>query len=180
MTDATQIPLTLIAGDTWSWTRDLADYPAPTWVLTYYFQRADESFSIAATASGSSHLIAETAVSSAAHVPGSYRYFARVASGASVYTVDQGEIEIKPNPAAGKHDYRSIARKQLDAVQATLLGKASADQLAISIAGRSISRIPLPELRDYERDLIQKVRKEELGVNAGRGRNIKVRYGSRV
>jgi hypothetical protein len=61
----------------------------------------------------------------------------------------------------------------LDALEATIEGRASSDQLAVTISGRSISRIPFEELVkqcDYFRN---KVKAEESG-NTARGRYIKV------
>ncbi|CAN0482236.1 unnamed protein product, partial [Phaeothamnion confervicola] len=51
---ATNEPLSARAGLNWSWDRnDLsADYPAPTWTLTYYFKYATANFTFAASANG--------------------------------------------------------------------------------------------------------------------------------
>jgi len=45
-------PAALRSGDTWQWTRDLGDYPADAWTLTYYFRNATAHFDIVATADG--------------------------------------------------------------------------------------------------------------------------------
>ena len=50
-------PDTLRAGDTWKWTRTLADYPASAWTLKYRFKSAAGGFEITATASGDSYAI---------------------------------------------------------------------------------------------------------------------------
>lgn len=53
---------------------------------------------------------------------------------------------------SGTYDGRSVAQKILSAIDATILGKATADQQGYTIqsgsGSRSLSRIPLPELKD--------------------------------
>ena len=63
-------PDTLRAGDTWKWTRTLADYPASAWTLKYRFKSAAGGFEITATASGDSYAITVAASTSAAVVTG--------------------------------------------------------------------------------------------------------------
>lgn len=172
------IPAKLIAGDTWEWTRSLADYPAPTWVATVYFESAAaDTFSQAATASGADHLFTIAAAATTGKKAGRYHWSVRVSSGSTVATVESGWVDIVADPAAaGTHDPRSDARKMLDAINATLLGRATNDQLAMALNGRSISRTPLPELRQWRDQLRQEVRTEEKGAAAGLGRNIKTRF----
>lgn len=43
-------PAQLRCGDTWRWTRSLADYPATTWTLKYRYKTASTGFEIVATA----------------------------------------------------------------------------------------------------------------------------------
>jgi hypothetical protein len=177
MTTPETVPSELIAGDTWAWLRDYADYLSSTWTATFYAQNGNNSFSIVATASGTSHSFGMTAANSADKVAGTYRWFVRVTNGTSEYTVEDGWLDVKPNPAAtGLRDHRSSSRQTLDAVNATLLNRATSDQLAMTINGRSISRIPLPELREWRTQLMQEVRTEESGSKAGNSRNIKVRF----
>ena len=172
------VPSQLIAGDTWAWTRDYGDYPAGTWAATIYFEFNGAQISAAATADGTTHSFSISAATSAAKEAGRYKWWVRVTSGSEAYTVEDGWADVKPNPAStGTRDHRSWARRTLDALEATLEGKASADQLAMTINGRSISRIPPADLRAWRTELRGEVRAEEQGSNAGRGRDIKVRFG---
>lgn len=171
------IPAKLTAGDTWAFTFSHADYAAPTWDASIYFENAAATFSTTATDDGSDHAFSIAAATTAAKVAGRYKWSIRVTDGTDSYTVDTGWTEVIADPAAtGTHDPRSDARKLLDALNATLLGRATSDQLAMSINGRSISRTPLPELRQWRDQLKQEVRTEEQGERAGLGRNIKVRF----
>ena len=179
---ATQVPATLIAGDTWKWTRDLTDYPAGTWTLAYYFENSSATFTVTATASGTTHSVTVAAATTAPYRAGRYRWYARANSGAEYYTVanEFGWMDVLADPAAaGKFDRRSHARKVLDAVEATIEGRATSDQLAMSIAGRSISRTPITELitlRDkYRWEVMAEQDAEALAAGLGSKKRIFVR-----
>lgn len=170
------VPEKLVAGDTWRWLRSFSDYPAPTWVVTYYFENSLKAFSQAASASGADHSVTITAAASAGITAGRYRWFARAVAGAIAETIpkEEGWLEVEPNiGAAGTRDLRSVSRRTLDALDATLEGRATSDQLAMSINGRSISRTPLEELLKWQAQLRSKVQGEE--GRSGSGRIIKVR-----
>jgi hypothetical protein len=171
------IPAKLTAGDTWAFTFTHADYCAPTWDASIYFENAAATFSATASDDGSDHAFSIAAATTAGKVAGRYKWSIRVTDGADTYTVETGWVDVLTDPAAaGTHDPRSDARKLLDALNATLLGRATSDQLAMSINGRSLSRTPLPELREWRDQLKQEVRTEEQGEKAGLGRNVKVRF----
>jgi hypothetical protein len=122
-------PTQVFAGDTLAWTRDLADHPADTWTLTYYFVNETDSFNIVATADGTTHSVSIGGATTGAYKSGRYRWHARVTDGTTVTTVDQGWFEVKPDPAKLKTDWRSHARKMIDAIESTLEGNASKQQL---------------------------------------------------
>lgn len=171
------VPAELIAGDTWQWTRELSEYPAGTWTITYYFENKDQVFNAAASAVGTIHSVTIAAATTLGYKPGRYRWRARAESGGVKKTVESGWLEVQVDPAAaGTKDVRTQARRTLDAVEATLEGRASSDQLAMTLNGRSISRTPLRELREWRDQLRAEVRIEEQGSNAGLGRNIGVRF----
>jgi hypothetical protein len=86
----TDEPSALRAGDTWKWTRTLADYPAGTWTLKYRFKNAAGGFEITAAASGTDHAVTVAAVTTAPYAAGDYQWVAWVEAGAEKFTVDQG------------------------------------------------------------------------------------------
>jgi hypothetical protein len=175
MTD-TSPDRTLTAGDTWSWTSSLADYPAPTWDATVYFESASGSLNSTATDAGSDHAFSIAAASTTALATGRYKWTIRVTDGSTVKAVASGWSTVKANPAVAGNDPRSWARKALEAVEAALLGKATADQLSFTIKDRQVTRYSFAELRQMRNDLREEVRTEEQGEAAGLGRNIKVRF----
>lgn len=175
MTDS--IPARLIAGDTWAWSRDLADYPAPTWVATVYFENAAAKFNAEASPSGSAHAFSIDATTTADQPAGRYKWSVRVASGSETHTVESGWIGVLANPAAsGKRDPRSDTRKMLDALNALLIGKATTAQQSMSLNGRAASTYTLAELTQWRDRLKAEVATEEKGSAAGLGRIIKTRF----
>lgn len=174
---ADQVPATLIAGDTWNFTRDYANYPQPVWTATLYAEFSGSQFNAAATALATAQSFSVAANVTNGYKTGRYKWWVRVTDGTSSFTVEEGWFDLKPDPAAtGTRDQRSWARRTLDALECTMEGRASSDQLAMTINGRSLSRIPLQELLVWQDRLRQRVRTEEGGANSGTGRNIKVRF----
>lgn len=172
-----QIPASLIAGDTWAFTRDYGNYPQPTWVATFYAEFSGSQFSAAAVASGTTQSFSIAAGTTGGYKIGRYKWWVRVTDGTSSYTVEDGWVDVKADPAAaGTRDQRTWARRTLDALECTMEGRASSDQLNMTINGRSLSRIPLQELLVWQDRLRNQVRTEEGGATGGSGRNIKVRF----
>lgn len=177
-----QVPDSLIAGDTWAWTRDLSDYPAGTWTLTYYFENKDGTFNVVAAASGITHSVSIAATITSGYAAGRYRWRARATNGGNAYTVENGFVDVIFDPAAaGKRDVRSHARRVLEAIEATIEGRASNDQLAMTINGRSISRTPIAELlvaRDkYKGEVASEESAARVAAGLGSKRRTFVRFG---
>lgn len=175
----TQVPTTLFAGDSFAWERELADYPADTWTLTYYFSNDRENFQVVATADGTKH-VASVDGANTTYKPGRYRWHARVTDGSTTRTIDDGWLEVRPNPTGAKVDWRSHARKMIEAIEATLEGQASKQQLDLvsySIGGTvnvNRDRDLLHKLRDkYGREL-----QGEDGGTAKDPRHLYVRFGA--
>lgn len=119
---ATQEPASVTAGDTVSWLKSLAAYPASAgWVLAYTLINSANKYTATASASGADHLVSVSAATTAAWVAGTYSWQATVTNGAERYTVGTGRMVVAPNMAAAATlDTRSSARKALEAVDALL------------------------------------------------------------
>jgi hypothetical protein len=144
-------PEALYAGETWNWTKSLADYPATTWTLKYYLAKrtggSAGKISITATASGSDFEVLVTATTTSAYVTGEYAWQAEVSSGTEKYIVGSGTLEIKELlTATTPADSRSHARIVYDALAATVEGRADSTILRTSINGKSIERMSWSEL----------------------------------
>lgn len=177
-----QIPAELVAGDTWEWTRSLSDYPATTHSAVWYFENKDAVFSVSATPSGSDFAGSATAASTGAYQAGTYRWrlvVTRTADSAR-YSVETGVVEVLADPAAaGKMDWRSHARRTLDAIEAVIEGRAAVDQMAVTLNGRSLSRTPIADLlllRDrYRREVRDEDAKLRMDAGGFSGRRIVTR-----
>ena len=143
------IPLSLTAGDRWTWTDSLSDYPATLWTLTYYFRGPTSLAAAVGVASGTDHVVTVAAATTAALKPGVYDWQARanlILTVTTIATVAIGRLTVAPNLAAAAVDYRSFNVRVTEALQATIENRATTDQLSMSIAGRSLSRMSWDEL----------------------------------
>lgn len=173
------LPPQLVSGDSWSWTFDSPEYPAPEWIATTYVENKDAAFAVAGVPVGTAHEFTVGASITETYKAGRYRWHVRAVNSAGVAkTVSSGDVDVLVNPAAaGLTDTRTWARRTLDAVEAFLEGNASTAQQATAIQGRSITRWPLDQLLDWRDRLRAEVAQEEQAEQAGAGRNFKVRYG---
>lgn len=174
---ATQVPESVFAGDLIAWERELADYPASAWELTYSLSNAADRIEIVAGESGDTYTVSIDVATSGAYKAGRYRWFARVSDGAGdERTVEQGWIVILPDPAK-QADWRSHARKMLDAIEAALEGAADKDQLNLlsySLGVVSVSRDR--ELLWTARARYQRELKNEEGSSKKNQRHTFVRF----
>jgi len=178
-------PETLAAGDTWSWTREFSEYPAPTWTLAYYFRNATQKFAIAGgeiVASGNQFVVTKAAADTASLVAGRYSWQALVSNGALRHKAAEGVLIVEPNYATDVVlDTRSQARKLLDAIDATLNGRATVDQKSMSVAGRTIERMTAAELWQLRQRVAMDVKREEDAALLADGgpdrRRVGIRFG---
>ena len=180
-------PGQIVAGDSVDWTENLNDYPAPDWVLHYALFNKDGNYSFDAGADGTGHkaalTAATTAATTAAWAAGRYDWASYVTKGAERESVATGAIIIKAHPAAGVPlDGRTHARKMLDALEATLEGKATTQDLDLvkgQFGERAMERDPelLRKWRDHYRTEVQD-EEDKAAMKAGkkRSRNIKMKF----
>lgn len=177
----------LVAGDTLSFTTSTPDYPASAgWALVYKLIPAVAGEGVAITltssADGDDHKVTASSAATALWTPASYTWVAYATQAGERYTLNQGVIQILPDPAsAASLDGRSSARKALDAVEAYLADKTNLSAAEYQIAGRQLRRHSLPELWAHRDRLKFEVTREEAAerVAAGLpdGRRVYVRFG---
>lgn len=178
-----QEPTRFAAGDTVKWTKSLADYPPDTWTLSYSFVNSSGQFAeSSSTASGGAHLVTITAADSVSLTSGTYQWQSYVTDGSDRYQVGAGTCEVVANfaTATGGYDARSHVKKVLDALEAVIESRASTDQAAMSIQGRSLSRLSPEDLyrwrafyrAEYQREL----RAEAIANGLGSSGKVLVRY----
>ena len=173
MTDiATQEPTVIQAGDTLTWQKSYADYPAnDSWVLHYRIINTAGKFDITSTASGADHLVTATAAATATYTAGIYTLLGWVTKASERYSVYSGKAEVLPDLAAqaAGYDNRTTAKKVLDLLDAAMIASgANAWTQSYTIEGRTISFRSPGDFIAYRSKIKQEVAREE---NADRMRN---------
>lgn len=171
-------PSEIRAGDAFTWTKTLSEYPASTHTLEYILFNADKRIVIATTPDGDDFDIDVASATSAAYLAGDYDWIAQASIAGERYTADSGKITILPDVLAAQ-DGRSFAQRSLAAIEAVMENRASMDQEAYTINGRSLSRTPaleLIQLRDYFRN---EVSSEQDLINAADGKPSRKRVSTR-
>lgn len=171
----TEFPATLRQGDSLAVQVALDDYPASTWTLTWYLSGPTAELSKAATADGDEHLLELTPAETAALGVETMGYVAKASYSGDVYTVISGSVEVLPDLAtSGPIDTRSHNQKVLDAIKASIEGRATRDEQEYTIKDRSLKRMSLDELlkfkAEYEKLVALETRtgSRQILVNFGR------------
>jgi len=185
----TQEPDELVIGDRWTWRRpDLAaTYDPADYALTYEYHEdsgggGSHKFVITATEITDDYIIEVPSATTAAYINGDYHWYAFITrtSDSERIAVDDGYAKIEINFADTNADHRSHAKKVLDAIQATIEGRASQDQMSYSIAGRSLSRMSIDDLlkfRDrYRAEYNRELKEWRIKNKQDTGNTIKVRF----
>ncbi len=136
--------------------------------------RGASSVDLIANADG---VAAATGAETSEWKPGRYAYVIRAERGGDVVEIERGGVTVDPDLALveGGHDGRTHAQRVLDAVEATIEGRATSDQLAYSIKGRSFQFTPLNELLALRDRYRREVQRELTGRKVGRGGQIRVK-----
>lgn len=167
-------PKTLLIGSRWAWTRSdiTAAYPTASYTLKYLFMlQSSDDYNITLTASkvSNAHVLESAITATSKHVAGQYAWHAIVVrdSDSEEIVVDQGLVEFK----AQTGDTRSHAYKTLQAIRATIEGKATKDQLSVSVNGYSLSRYSFEDLVKMEREYSIRWEDEKKKSERNQGRN---------
>jgi hypothetical protein len=171
MSIPTTEPSVLVAGDFWTWEKDIPDYPATTYDLSYVFfneKTPATRFSVDATADGGTFLIEESDTNT--HTAGDYAWQSFLTDTTSKRILyARGRVEIKPDPLTSTADQRTHSRICLESIELVLEGRAGNDVLSYTIGSRQLGKTPIAELlkmRDY---YAAKVKSEEAEEKAERG-----------
>lgn len=166
----------LYAGDTIEWTESESSYSASDgWTLKYKLINSSTAISLTSIASGVDHKFSISSTTSKNWSAGKYQFKRYIIKGTESYTLNTGTVEIKPYiQEATSYDFRSHAQKVLDAIEAVIQNRATREQESITIAGRSLSRTPLPDLikfrTQYQWEVFNEKKAEKIaqGLNAGK------------
>ena len=164
-TPPTTEPERLAAGDTWQWTKALADYLASAgWVLSYVFS-GPSTLTAPATAAGDGYAVTVLATVTKTLPAGTYRWASYVTLGAERHQVATGILIVEPN-LAGVGDgvaNESFAVRALRIVEAALENRLPAGLEEYLIAGKSVKHMALTELLTARTRFRQEVASERTG-----------------
>ena len=147
-------PKEITAGFTVEWSEAPSGYPSSSYTLaaTLIEKSTGTKSTITAVADGDGFAFTIPAATSAGYTSGDYRLYLYAVSGAEKYLIGQQDVTIKPNPLTATGDIRDHVKKMLDAINATLEGRASQEYASMSIDGKSITQMDpdtLLRLRAY-------------------------------
>jgi hypothetical protein len=150
-------PQQLFAGDSITWKRTLADYPASAgWYLKYRLLSAAGLIDIQSQADGDDHLVTISAAVSAEWAAGTYTVQTIVTNDTDRYTLATGIITVVADSlaATAATDTRTQARRILDALNLAIEGRAPRTDLEYEIntggASRKIKSLSVTELLDAQ------------------------------
>lgn len=111
-------------GDSLQWNKDLEDYPASAWTLTYRIlpqSGASGVQTITAAASGSQHQVRVTSTTSATYTAGTYWLIGYVTNATDRFQIYLGKLVISANPASATGlDGRSYLQRILDLLETSI------------------------------------------------------------
>lgn len=103
-----------------------------------------------------------TSAQTAPLVAGIFRWSTSAVNTGERTTLDSGQIQVLADPSATNVDARSHARKVLDALNATIEGRATTTQLEVEFEdGRRIKHMENSEILKLRREYVRKVAAEE-------------------
>lgn len=163
-------PATLVAGDLWTWTKRLDDYPAgDNWTLSYVIRvNGRAPLTITATGSGTTHTVSVEASTTATYPTGVVYWQSYVTNSSTNarHTLESGRFTVRQNLASTSvYDPRSIVKKTLDAIEATLLNTAQGDEAQMTVDGIAIG-LRTPEQLLMLRDKYYALYQQELRTEA--------------
>lgn len=161
-------PTSARAGDTLTWTRSFADYPASAgWALAYVFVGADKR-TISAVADGDAFDVSFT---TSGWTAGDYAWQAYVTLAGERHTVATGRLALAPDLTAVQagFDARSSAKRMLDAVTAVLEQRATSAQAEVQFNGRALKYLPVGDLLVLRDRCRAEVRAEENAARIAAG-----------
>ncbi|VWX56711.1 hypothetical protein [Sphingorhabdus sp. 109] len=161
------MPSRLVAGDslTLALVQAAQEYPAGAgWAAKLTLVPIAGGMPLEITGSGGSvdWSFSVSSAQTAALAAGLFRWSTSAVNAGERTTLDSGQIQVLPDPAGSDVDARSHARKVLDALNATIEGRATTTQLEVEFEdGRRIKHMENSEILKLRREYVRKVAAED-------------------
>jgi hypothetical protein len=179
----------IVAGDTTSITYENGDYSATVYSIWIALRGAtvdpidinDSNTNISITGSGNKWTITVPKAVTETYTAGEYKYSIYLYTSTLRYEVETGTVKVISDLASqtAQNDTRSHVKKVLDAIEAVIEGRASTDQMSYTIAGRSLSKMPVKDLlylRDrYKAEYKRELDAEKIAMGASIGGQVRVK-----
>ncbi len=180
-------PLEIVVGDYIQWRRtDIGtDYPNDLYTATYIARITGggaNEITITGSAYNDDYIFTVSSATSAAFTAGHYHWQLEILrnSDSNRIVVDRGDFTAIVDLDVNNSDPRSHAEIMLDKLETVLQGRADADVLSYSIAGRSLTKMSPEELvtwRDYyKREVVIELRKERVRRGLPTGATMVARF----
>jgi hypothetical protein len=132
--------------------------------------RGQAHYDVTSTADSTSFLFNVLPTVTTAYTPGIYDYAIYVTNGTDRHILEKGTLKIiRDVTSTDVYSNQTWARRTLAAVEAVLEGRAKKGEDNYEIAGRKVSKIPVPELMQLRSSLRQEVKAEEAAESMARG-----------
>ena len=166
------IPETIYAGDSLSWTESAGEYPAPTWTM-HYAIRGASILDLTSTPSGSDHAVHGDRCADGDTYARSI-LLAVLRHGRDGGAVHHRDRIALPSGRTSRHriagfDGRSHAQKVLDAIEATMEGRATKSQAIMQINNRQIQYLKPEELIKWRSFYKAEVAREKTAEKVAQG-----------
>lgn len=180
----TSEPAEIIAGTSVKWTKYIADYlPADGWTYSIVLVNADGKCTVTGSDNGDgTHLAEIDPTDSADWSAGEYEWQSYVTDGTAIYLVAVGTMTVVTNYAdqSSNYDARSVAKKNLDAINTALINRNDPTIATYSLAGRSLSRFTSTELLEerkvWRAEYNREQRKKDIANGNGNAGRLRARF----
>lgn len=181
-------PSIIYAGDKVEWTESLSDYPASEgWTLKYTLINSSYKESFSSAADGDDHDITLLNADTADWNAGTYILQPYVEhTDGTIQTLERTTLEVKQNLlTATTYDFRTHARKTLEAIEAAIERRATIEQISMQITTRggsskALQYMNMDELikaREYYQDLVNtETAKENIEAGKPAGNKILLQF----
>lgn len=170
------IPVSLVSGDSWTFPIPVDGVRLSVKLVLVPISGGASRQLVASPVDGG-WVVSLASADSAAFEAGEYSWavLSEIVAGERL-TEKTGRLTIQPDPLASTGDRRSKAKRILDAIEASIEGRAVKGVESYTIEGRSLSRTPIPDLlrlRSVYARIVAKEMAQESGTAQGGGRRVR-------
>jgi hypothetical protein len=155
--ELTALPESFPAGTTVIYTKSFTGFSSAEWTLKLYLAGASV-INVTAAAEGTGFKVTLAAGDTDDFPAGTYQWTERLEKTGAVCDIASGTVILTPNLAtATAGSLQSWAERVLPLVEAAIAGRIPSGMESYQIAGRAVSKIPIPELKAFRSSLLVEI-----------------------